>query len=130
MVTRELGWKASTTTVLTRWNICPAGQLLLITIFHTLLIVYHFSPLLPPRVLPQKQYYTSLTGLEFANEVLCSRNSHHCTTRRLAEGTNHTHPVVICTPPSDLSLYDPLIQVNAADAFADGTFQFSCWKQN
>lgn len=62
-----------------------------------------------------QQYYTSLTGHEFCNEVPCSRDSHHCNTRRLAEGTNHTHPVVIRTPPVDLSLYDTIIQVKAAD---------------
>ncbi|CAM9792789.1 unnamed protein product, partial [Hapterophycus canaliculatus] len=58
-----------------------------------------------------QQYYTSLTGHEFSNEVPCCRDSHHCNTRRLAEGSNHTHPVVIRTPPTDLSLYDSLIQV-------------------
>lgn len=60
---------------------------------------------------PTQQYYTTLTGREFSNEVLCSRESHHCETRRLAEGTNHTHPVVIREPPADLSLYDALIRV-------------------
>ncbi|CAN0071018.1 unnamed protein product [Ectocarpus sp. 4 AP-2014] len=63
------------------------------------------------RVSGLQQYYTSLTGHEFSNEVPCSRDSHHCDTRRLAEGSNHTHPVIIRTPPTDLSLYDPLIQV-------------------
>lgn len=83
------------------------------------------SPPLPPNV-AAKSYYTNLTGLEFSNEVLCSRDSHHCNTRRLAEGANHTHPVVIRAPPTDLSLYDALIQVkNTADAFADGNLEIS-----
>ena len=54
--------------------------------------------------------------------MLCSRDSHHCNTRRLAEGNNHTHPVVIRAPPTDLSLYDALIQVNVADELAGEIF--------
>lgn len=38
------------------------------------------------------------------------------------EGANHTHPVVIRAPPVDLSLYDGLIQVMAADRSAKDSF--------
>lgn len=61
-----------------------------------------------------QQYYSNLTGHEFTNEVACSRDSHNCETRRLVERRNHTHPVIIRTPPTDLTLFEPLNQVAAA----------------
>lgn len=62
-----------------------------------------------PRI--AQQYYCSLTGHEFTNEVACSRDSHNCDMRRLVERRNHTHPVIIRTPPTDLTLFEPLSQV-------------------
>ncbi|CAM9702166.1 unnamed protein product, partial [Discosporangium mesarthrocarpum] len=63
------------------------------------------------RVLRLQMYYTTMSGNEFKNEAPCTRTNNLCNTRRLAEGRNHKHPVVVKRPSVDLSVYDRLLEV-------------------
>ncbi|CAM9288009.1 unnamed protein product, partial [Chrysoparadoxa australica] len=65
------------------------------------------------RVMGLESYYTELTGEGFTREAPCERNIPLCNAKRLAEGKNHSHPVVVEKAELDLSDYDTLLLLRA-----------------
>ncbi|KAG5178375.1 ankyrin repeat-containing domain protein [Tribonema minus] len=61
------------------------------------------------QVMAIQDCYESVSREPFRHEIECTRDTNHCNSRRICEGSNHTHGIIVTPPSIDLSEYNSLV---------------------